>query len=216
MFYTVTAIMVVALVALAWRSPVRVEIAGKYGDNSASVRVAVLYLRGWLRAERELAWTLDAVSLLPPSLRVLFESTREKKAGDTGLDDFGRLVDSAMERSGWGPGVSYLSRRWRVARLEADIIFGLGNPTLTAVGYGAVWGVVGTALAALQERWPVETLPRIKIEADFRRRRLAGDCFCILTFSMGDAVTAGWLEVKERIGAAAWRRHRRWSIPSRA
>ncbi len=162
---------------LIWRHPVHTHLTGRFVDGRLALQAEVRCLGGRLRARR-LARTFSGLRWLPPVLRLL-EPGRGVSPGETALD--------------------HLARRWRVTRLEVGLSIGAGSPALTAAAYGLTWGVVGAVLEAFQTRWPVEAPPRVRIDADFRRARLSAEFRCILTYRVGDAVIAGWLELRKRL-----------------
>lgn len=180
------ALLVVA--ALLWRSPVLARVTGRYGDRRLVLRVEVSALGGWLHGERERTWTPAGVGW--PQLERFLASERSLSPE--------RVLSWGRAWSPWGVDVDRLAGCWRVARLEASLTLGLDSPALTAVAHGLAWGCAGAVLAALQARWPVATPPRVDVRADFRGRHLSGDFLCILTFTVGDAVIAGWPGLKNR------------------
>lgn len=202
------ALFVVFLGVLVWRSTVQVRLTGVWREGCLRVRVRADYLRGLIHFERRLAWMPPGLDDLALRLGVPVRFRAAEGAGAgcgsgagedyfDGAADVSRRLHRVFAIPPLGPGKAFLSRRWRVISLDVRAVLGLGNPALTAVGYGLAWGVAGAALAALHEAWPVENPPCLDLAADFQAWRLEARGCCILAFKLGDAVIAGWLELKE-------------------
>ncbi|NMA60596.1 MAG: DUF2953 domain-containing protein [Firmicutes bacterium] len=72
--------------------------------------------------------------------------------------------------------------------LQLDVLIGVGDPFLTALGCGGLWAVVGSFLNGLSSSNRLKNTPEVRIEPNYSGLSLQISFYCIFQFRLGQII----------------------------
>ena len=192
-------IVVLILISIFLLSKVTIHIEYYYCQGTEKISIRIQLWKGLIKFHKEIQ--LPDEKYQPSSFRESTyhhqnQSVEHPSSTDISMEDiqvaFHNLKDMLSQRRRYQSAIKKVTSKIQITNLQAEIHYGSGEASSTAMAIGALWGLTGGLIGIISRYFILSVPPKIDIIPHFSfRKPFETKIECIARLQMAKTILAG-------------------------